>query len=380
MPKHRKPEADGGSGTGETMKTDIAIIGAGLSGLFLARLLHEAGCDFQVFEGRKRFGGRIKTHDFQGTAYDLGPSWYWPGQRRMETLVSHLGLSAFDQDATGEQLFETETGQIIRDRGFASMEGSQRVDGGMARLIEGLLKDLPKERLHTNHLALSIKQNHHITFGNGVTAEARHVVLALPPRLISTISIEPQLSKQQLDALRAIPTWMAGHAKFVALYETPFWRATGLSGDASSHVGPLVEIHDASPSSGNAFGALFGFVGVPVSHRQNRDDLLVQSALEQLGRLFGSKALKPKDVIYKDWAVDPQTAMPLDHQPLTRHPTYGTPTILKDLPDRDLYLCATEVAPEMGGFLEGALSAAETTAALLMKDDALCQPKTPSHT
>ncbi len=38
---------------------------------------------------------------------------------------------------------------------------------------------------------------------------------------------------------------MAGHAKVVALYERPFWREQGLSGDAISHCGTLAEIHDA---------------------------------------------------------------------------------------------------------------------------------------
>ena len=43
------------------MKTDIAIIGGGLSGLALARHLARDGCDFQLFEARNRFGGRIHS-------------------------------------------------------------------------------------------------------------------------------------------------------------------------------------------------------------------------------------------------------------------------------------------------------------------------------
>lgn len=62
------------------------------------------------------------------------------------------------------------------------------------------------------------------------------------------------------------PTWMAGHAKVVAIYERPFWRDSGLSGFVSSRVGPLQEIHDASPEAGS--GALFGFLGIPVEVRQ----------------------------------------------------------------------------------------------------------------
>ena len=43
---------------------------------------------------------------------------------------------------------------------------------------------------------------------------------------------------------------MAGHAKFIALYERAFWREAGCSGTAMSQRGPLTEIHDASDELG----------------------------------------------------------------------------------------------------------------------------------
>ncbi|MFS0906790.1 hypothetical protein AB3N02_27595 [Priestia aryabhattai] len=58
---------------------------------------------------------------------------------------------------------------------------------------------------------------------------------------------------------------MAGQAKAVAIYDRPFWRELGLSGFVSSWVGPLQEIHDASPDVGS--GALFGFLGIPARMR-----------------------------------------------------------------------------------------------------------------
>ncbi|KFA90172.1 hypothetical protein Q664_29805 [Archangium violaceum Cb vi76] len=51
-------------------------------------------------------------------------------------------------------------------------------------------------------------------------------------------------------------TWMAPHAKYVAVFDEPFWRRLGLSGEARSRVGPLAEVHDASDCGGEA--ALFG--------------------------------------------------------------------------------------------------------------------------
>ncbi|EDT04545.1 hypothetical protein BamIOP4010DRAFT_1927 [Burkholderia ambifaria IOP40-10] len=60
---------------------------------------------------------------------------------------------------------------------------------------------------------------------------------------------------------------MAPHAKYIAIYDTPFWRDQGLSGEARSARGPFGEIHDASMPGGCA--ALFGFFGVPAQVRQN---------------------------------------------------------------------------------------------------------------
>ena len=46
--------------------TQVAIVGGGLSGLNAARLMREAGADFQLFEARDRLGGRILTVDATG--------------------------------------------------------------------------------------------------------------------------------------------------------------------------------------------------------------------------------------------------------------------------------------------------------------------------
>jgi monoamine oxidase len=85
------------------MKTQVAIIGGGLASLALARRLDQTGVDFQLFEARSRFGGRIAALQTPNGAVDLGPSWFWPGQPRMATLLKTLGLNDFAQYATGDQ-------------------------------------------------------------------------------------------------------------------------------------------------------------------------------------------------------------------------------------------------------------------------------------
>lgn len=358
-----------------TIEADVIIVGGGLSGLSLAHHLQNAGVDYQLLEARDRLGGRIKTSTVEINnrvgAFDLGPSWYWPGQPRMRDLANTLGFNTFEQYASGKICFEDETGKVQRGRGFASMEGSFRIVGGMNSIINKLSQLLDKNRIHVGFPISKLRQNKQIElidqFSNSV-AKGRLVVLAVPPRVAGKFKFEPELSKNTMASLRSVPTWMGAQAKFVAVYEKPFWREMGLSGDAMSRIGPLGEIHDATdPRSG--MGALFGFVGVPASSRRMRSDEIKTAALNQLENIFGVDAKEPLDYFLKDWAFDNKTATEEDFVQLGGHPIYGLPTSLAGLWDGSLMLGSTEVATEYGGYLEGALEISEKVAQNIIKEN-----------
>ena len=61
----------------------------------------------------------------------------------------------------------------------------------------------------------------------------------------------------------------------------------------------------------------------------------------------------------KDWAFDPYTSTEADKAPLYAHPVYGLPTAMNGLWNDTLHFAGTEVAQDFGGYLEGALEAAE---------------------
>lgn len=338
--------------------TDTLIIGAGLCGLALAEALEVQGRDYLLVEGRDRVGGRILSEAYGGSAVDMGPAWFWPGQPRMAGLTQRLGLEKFDQFSTGAMVFEDQTGAVQRGHGYASMEGSWRVSGGLAALTNALAARLTPDWIRLNTIVRGLSDDSEgvaVSIDGAPTIHARRVVLALPPRLAAGLAYEPPLPNAIISAMEGVPTWMAGQAKAVAIYPTPFWRERGLSGDAMSRRGPMVEIHDASPADAS-FGALFGFIGVPPSGRLNTEDLR-RAVLAQFSTLFGGAA--PASLLIKDWAVDPFTATVTDAEPLMAHPTYGLPDSVQRLWQGRVLLSGTETAPQFGGYLEGALEAAE---------------------
>ena len=351
------------------MDTDVLIVGGGLSGLSLALALFERGSDFQLFEARDTFGGRIQTASVGGRNFDLGPAWFWPGQPRMASLIERIQLDVFEQYSTGDLMFEDEHGVVHRGLGYASMRGSLRVVGGMGALVDGMLGMLPSDRLHLSRRIHKLSlDNQRVTVrtSSGETHSSERAVLALPPRLATNLEFDPALPQTALSEMSGIATWMAGQAKAVALYDRPFWREAGLSGDAMSRRGPLAEIHDASPEADGPF-ALFGFVGVPPERREKNENLLEDQIRQQLARIFGKHAETPNRIILKDWAFDPLTATALDAEPQYVHPHYGLPHSLNGLWGNRLIFSGTEVAPQFGGYLEGALESAENTLRALDK-------------
>ena len=349
-------------------KLKIAIVGGGLAGVYAAYRLHKAGVDFDLYEARNRLGGRIHSTD---TGLDLGPTWFWPDfQPRMHNLVCELGLSSFEQHEHGDALLERGFGQVLRRQGYRSGNTSMRVEGGMTRLIDALVANLPAGRIHlsTEVVAVNLDESGAallLSTAHPELSSYSHIWLAIPPRLASRIAFTPRLSGHSLGQLSSVPTWMAAHAKYVARYKHPFWRERGLSGEAFSSAGPLGEIHDAS--NGEA-AALFGFFSVGATQRKQFSDTELRAlCLAQLTRLFGGDAGTPLDDWIQDWAAEPFTATADDQAPPRGHRLHDLTNVIAPPWNSRLALIASEAGGEHGGYMEGALLAVDASLSQILE-------------
>ncbi|WP_238123427.1 MULTISPECIES: flavin monoamine oxidase family protein [unclassified Xanthobacter] len=350
---------------------DTAIIGGGLCGLALARQLHRQDRDFALYEARPRLGGRILTavSATSGEALDLGPTWFWPdSQPLISAFLTDLDIPTFlqhDEDAVLHLTEADKSAQPVATQGVHG--GARRVEGGLSRVIATLAAELPEDSIHRGHVlvALADKGDHvTLTLRSGdclMEVDARHVVLALPPRLVvETVAFTPELDAATREAMAAAPTWMAAQAKVVIVYTAPHWRHAGQSGNAFvTHEQAVVgEIFDACNANGTK-AALGGFLAFPPELRESFAVGLPMLMKSQMVQVFGTALDGEGELHYQDWAREPFTCSARDRaEPAGEHVAFSNPLLRRPLWDGRLYLGGSETATQGAGYLEGALEAA----------------------
>ena len=85
--------------------TDVLVVGAGLSGLYAAQLLQQAGLSVAVLEARNRVGGRVLSQSLgDGTTIDLGAQWISPDQKRISALAQKYNLKTIVRHTQGDSV------------------------------------------------------------------------------------------------------------------------------------------------------------------------------------------------------------------------------------------------------------------------------------
>jgi monoamine oxidase len=248
------------------------------------------------------------------------------------------------------------------DKLLSAEGGAQqdRVDGGMQPLAEALAATLG-ERLHLEQPVHRIEQR-----DDGVTVRAarltvnaKRAIVAIPPTLAGRIHYEPALPAARDQLTQRAP--MGSCVKCIAVYDTPFWRARGLSGQAVSDEGPIHVTFDASPPSGRP-GVLMGFLEGRAA-RELTDagpEERKRRVLACFEREFGPEARSPRHYVDRAWAEEEWSrgcyAAMLPPGVWT---SFGHAL---RRPVGRIHWAGTETATEWNGYIEGALQSGERAA------------------
>ncbi|TML04801.1 MAG: amine oxidase, partial [Actinobacteria bacterium] len=200
---------------------------------------------------------------------------------------------------------------------------------------------------------------------DGLTLDARRAIVAVPPILATKIHFAPKLPAAKRAIVAALTP--GRYVKAEAVYDRPFWRDAGLSGQSAMDVGPANTTFDNSPPDGSV-GVLFGFVGgdqarsyaamAPADRRA--------AVLESFVTVVGEQARTPTDFIESGWGEDPWTrGCPVGHLApgvLHKHGAHLR------TPYGPVHFAGTETADFWMGYMDGGVRAGERAAREVLRD------------
>jgi monoamine oxidase len=235
--------------------------------------------------------------------------------------------------------------------------------GAIARLVADELGD--RVRMCTPARAIRQAADHVVVESDALTVSARHAVVAVPPALALEIAFDPALPADRLTLYRH--STAGPETKTLVVYDEPFWRAEGFSGQSAGPSSVSEVTLDASPSAGRP-GVIASFTFGPVAERfdaldnSERRRLLIAAMVER----FGPRAASPSDVIETPWWKEQWTrGCSMAHWSPGILTKYGS---LLRQPFGRVHWAGTETATMSYGSIDGAVRSGERAAEEILAD------------
>lgn len=264
--------------------------------------------------------------------------------------LSALWAGYYIHAAGGLDVMIGTTGGAQQDR---IVGGAQPVALGLARELGGRVQlDHPVERIEWHDAGALVR-------AAGRVVRARRVVIAVPPPLAARIRFSPGLPGGRDQLTQRMP--MGRVIKVNVVYETPFWRAYGWSGQANSATRPLGTVFDNSPPDAGT-GMLVGFLEgrhADLGARLTPDERRAL-VLDDLAGYFGPRARHAIDVLELDWAAEEFSR--------GCYGAFATPGTLTRFgphlrrPIGPLHWAGTETATRWAGYMDGAVESGQRVA------------------
>jgi monoamine oxidase len=250
-------------------------------------------------------------------------------------------------------LFDTEGG-AQQDR-FAG--GSQRLALLLAaELGERVRLGAPVRRIAQGADGVTVS-------ADGVTARGQRAILAISPTLAGRLVYDPPLPGDRDQLTQRMPLGVV--AKCMAIYDEPFWREEGLTGQGTSDVGLVRLTYDNSPPDGSP-GVLLAFIEGHRAREAGRMSAPERRAavIDSLTSLFGPRAHEPRAYVERLWAEEEFTRGCYGaHMPPGAWTGYG-PALRA--PIGSLHWAGAEYATTWSGYMDGAVSSGEEAAAAVL--------------
>ena len=250
-----------------------------------------------------------------------------------------------------DMLFDTEGG-AQQDR---FVGGSQLVPIRMAEQLseERLILGAPVRKLRHGPHGVTVE-------AEGATVSAKRAILAIAPTLAGRISYDPPLSGFRDQLTQRMP--LGTVVKCMAIYDEPFWRNEGLSGQGTSDTGPAKLTFDNSPPDGSP-GVLLGFLEGRRAREFGRLGAQERRAAVVAGfaRLFGPRAARPDAYVERLWAEEEWSRGCYGcHMPTGAWTAYG-PALRE--PVGPIHWAGAEYSTVWNGYMDGAVRSGELAAA-----------------
>jgi monoamine oxidase len=279
---------------------------------------------------------------------ELGVEAVWAAQPEDMSLL-HV-LFYIHSAGSLEMLFGTEGG-AQQDR---FVGGSQRVPIRMAEELgeERLVLGAPVRRIEHSQDGVTVH-------ADGNELRGRRAIVAVAPTLAARIAYDPPLPGYRDQLTQRMP--LGTVAKCMAIYDEPFWRAEGLSGQGTSERGPVRLTFDNSPPDGSP-GVLLGFLEGRRARALGRlpEEERRTAVIDCFTRLFGPRAATPDAYVERLWAEEEWTRGCYGcHMPTGAWTNYG-PALHPPL--GSLHWGGAEYAHVWNGYMEGAVRSGEAAA------------------
>jgi monoamine oxidase len=241
---------------------------------------------------------------------------------------------------------------------LASVEGGaqqERLVGGAQQLSQRLANELDgRVALEQPVRRIDHSEDGVVVHGRDLSVAAKRCIVAIPPALADGIIYSPALGGRRAQLTQRMP--MGSVIKTIAVYDAPFWRDAGMSGEIISRVGPVALGFDDSAHDGGMH-ALVGFILGDQARRWTRraSDERRRAVLGSFARCFGPAALAPLEFREQDWLVEEFSR--------GCYVGFCPPGVLTSLgdalrtPSGRIHWAGTETATEWCGYLEGAIQA-----------------------